>query len=95
MGQKSRSKRKNHPKPAVRTVSVPVAEGPSLVQSSTTFQMKAKPGEDLLQVRRSDIVRVGVLLVITAVLFIALGVADAHSTVFLRAGTRISHALGF
>ena len=99
MGQKSRAKHKKQPKKISPTPSVqatsPVTNEPSLVAASVGFQPKAKPSEDLLQVRTGDIRRIGWLLLAMTVLFVALGLASRHGHYFSTAGTHLSHALGF
>lgn len=101
MGKKSRSKRKATPGkslegPTASAGSLVAADSaPSLVASSAGFQPKGRTGEDLLQVRRGDIRRIGWLLLLMAVLFVGLGLASRHTGSFASAGSRISRTLGF
>jgi len=98
MGKKSAAKKKTQKKPAQRADQISAPEtmsGPSLVQSSASFVPKTKPSEDLLQVRRGDVRRIGILLAVMAAIFIGLGLSAHRSAWFDRAGTKISHSLGF
>jgi hypothetical protein len=98
MGQKSRNKKHKQPqvKPVQKTVpslvtsTQSVAEGPSLVQSSTTFKAKGPGAEELLQVRQGDIAKIAWLIGVMVVLFIALGIVNAHTSLLQTAGKHLS-----
>lgn len=98
MGQKSRSKRQQEKKPPVSAVvpaSVSAPATPSLVSTSSTFQPKRRGPvlEELLQVRRSDILKIVVLIAIMLVLLAASAIVNNRSSVLAKAGQRLSHAM--
>ena len=103
MGQKSRHKKQKPQVTAKAQVKTEVApslvtssatnSGTSIVQTSTAFKPKSAVSEELLQVRQGDIRRIGILLVAMAVLFIILGVVNAHSSILQRAGTHLASVM--
>lgn len=102
MGQKSRQKKTRHTPSRPQTTarqetgnsspSLVTSTAPSLVQTSAAFRPKgvAAASEDLLQVRSGDIRRIGILLSITLVLFIALAVINAKTNYLENAGHRLA-----
>ena len=98
MGQKSRSKRQNQKKPLDSPLSLAVTTavtGPSLVAASTTFQPKRRGPvlEELLQVRRSDIAKIALLIAIMAILLTVAAVINSNTGLLSKTGQRLSHIM--
>jgi hypothetical protein len=100
MGQKSRSKRQQQKKQPARAVDQPAtvtplaAAQPSLIRSSATYRpqapTKAIAFEDLLQVRKGDIRKIGFLMLLMLLILAALTIVNSQTSLLVTAGERLS-----
>lgn len=99
MGQKSSAKKKR-PKKQVTSLSetstqTVTSTSPSLVASSSTFQPKRRGPvmEELLQVRRSDMLKIAFLIGVMLIFLIVIAIINAQTPFLAEMGQRLSHAM--